>query len=64
MIKHFQVRRKLNKDMNIGTKIPQIQLEDIPALARTADKEANPLYPVPTLYDAKALQSIYYDVME
>ena len=55
---------KLNKDMNIGTKIPQIQLEDIPALARTADKEANPLYPVPTLYDAKALQSIYYDVME
>ena len=50
--------------MNIGTKIPQIQLEDIPALARTADKEANPLYPVPTLYDAKALQSIYYDVME
>lgn len=36
----------------------------IPKLARYADKEANPLYPVPKLMDAKELERFYYDVME
>ena len=55
---------ELNEQMKIGKTIPQLKLDDIPALAKTADKEANPLYPVPTLYDARQLQSIYYDIME
>ena len=48
--------------MNIGTRIDEIQKEDIPTLARTAEKEANPLYPVPVLYTAKQLEKIYYEV--
>ena len=36
--------------------------EDISALAKTADKEANPLYPVPVLFNAKELEEIYYQV--
>ena len=52
----------LNKSMNIGTRIDEIQKEDIPTLARTAETEANPLYPVPVLYTAKQLEKIYYEV--
>ena len=52
----------LNKSMNIGTRIDEIQKENIPTLARTAEKEANPLYPVPVLYTAKQLEKIYYEV--
>ena len=52
----------MNKNMNIGNKIDQIQEEDIPTLAKTAEKEANPLYPVPELYTAKQLEQIYCEV--
>ena len=48
--------------LNEKTGIPEtlaIKEEDIPALARIADKEANPLYPVPKLMNAKALEEIY-----
>ena len=34
--------------------------EDIPVLAKRADKEGNPLYPVPRLMNAKELEQIYY----
>ena len=50
----------LNKNMNIGTTIPEINESDIPALAKTAEHEANPLYPVPKLFTAKELEQIYY----
>lgn len=53
---------KLNKNMNIGTQIPEIQEEDIPELAKTAEKEGNPLYPVPVLWNAKKLEEIYREV--
>ena len=52
----------MNKSMSIGTNIPDIQEADIPALAITAEKEGNPLYPVPVLYTAKQLEDIYYEV--
>ena len=48
--------------MNIGTSIPEIKGEDVPYLAITAEKEANPLYPVPVLYTAEQLEKIYYEV--
>lgn len=54
----------LNKSMNIPTKINGLKKEDIPELAKTASKEANPLYPVPKLMTAKELQSVYYEIME
>ena len=49
--------------MDIPSKLEGIQEEDIPALARYADKEANPLYPVPVLLDASQLEAFYRDVM-
>lgn len=52
----------LNKNMNIGTQIPEIMEEDIPELAKTAEKEGNPLYPVPVLWNVKKLEEIYREV--
>ena len=52
----------MNKAMNITSSINEIKKEDIPALALTAEKEANPLYPVPVLYTAKELEKIYLEV--
>ena len=52
----------LNKAMNIGTQIDSINESDIENLAKTADHEANPLYPVPKLFSAKELEEIYYEV--
>ena len=43
--------------------IPEIQEEDIPKLSHYADKEANPLYPVPVLMDAQELEKFYYMLM-
>ena len=43
----------------IGNAIPELRPEDIPELARHADREANPLYPVPVLMDAGELEKIY-----
>ncbi len=56
--------RRMNAAMNIPEKLPGIRPEDIPKLSRYADKEANPLYPVPKLMDAGELERFYYDVME
>ena len=55
--------RRMNAAMEIPDKLSGIQSADIPKLANYADKEANPLYPVPKLMDAKALEQFYYDVM-
>lgn len=49
----------MNERMNIPKKLDCIKREDIPAMALLADKEANPLYPVPTLWDASELEAIY-----
>ncbi len=49
---------QLNREMGIPASL-DIKEEDIPALARAADAEANPLYPVPKLMDAVELEEIY-----
>ncbi len=49
----------MKQRFSIGNTIPELQSEDIPRLARLADKEANPLYPVPVLKDAKELEEFY-----
>lgn len=53
---------ELNKEMGIPTKIEQIREEDIKELAKTAEHEANPLYPVPVLMTAEELEKIYYQI--
>ena len=49
----------MNERMGIPTKLDCIKKEDIPAMAVLADKEANPLYPVPALWDAEELEALY-----
>ncbi len=53
---------ELNKTLNIPSSLPEIKTEDIPELAKTAEHEANPLYPVPKLYTAKQLETIYHQI--
>lgn len=43
--------------------VKEIQETDIPKLTHYADKEANPLYPVPKLMDASKLEKFYYMLM-
>lgn len=52
----------LNKNMNIPTTINGIKEEDIDLMADHADKEANPLYPVPKLYNKEELKTLYYKI--
>lgn len=58
----IQKIEEMNRLMNIPTTISEINKEDIPELAKTASKEANPLYPVPKLMTAKQLEEIYYEL--
>ena len=51
--------RELNKFMNIPEFLDCIREEDIPTLAKSASKEANPLYPVPKILNAKELETLY-----
>ena len=60
----IQAVRDMERRLDIPTTIPEIRREDVPRLARYADKEANPLYPVPVLLDAGELERFYYEVME
>ena len=56
--------RKLNADMGIPDKIEGIRKEDILSLAKHAEKEANPLYPVPKLMTRKELEAFYYKLSD
>lgn len=56
--------KEMKLRLDIPDVIPEIKAMDIPALARIAAREANPLYPVPVLMNAKQLEQFYYDVME
>ncbi len=53
---------QMNSDMNIGKSLDMIKYEDISSLSKTAEHEANPLYPVPVIYTAKQLETIYKEV--
>ena len=56
--------KDLNAKMNIPNKITGIKQEDIPEMARHAEKEANPLYPVPKLMARKELEGFYYQIAD
>jgi alcohol dehydrogenase class IV len=61
--KFIQAIKDMKSRFNIPDIIPEIQKKDIPKLANYADKEANPLYPVPVLMNAKELEKFYYMLM-
>jgi alcohol dehydrogenase class IV len=54
----------MNRSMNIPEKLTGIKTEDVEELARYADKEGNPLYPVPKLMNASELEPLYHAVKE
>lgn len=62
--KFIEAIKKLNKDMGISDKIEDIKKEDIVALSKHAEKEANPLYPVPKLMTRKELETFYYKIAD
>lgn len=55
----IQKIRDMNNAMNIPEFLDCIREEDIPTLAKSASKEANPLYPVPMIMNAKELETLY-----
>ena len=60
----IQAIREMNRRFGIPERFKEIRSEDIPELAKTADREANPLYPVPVLMDNHQLEHIYKIVQE
>ena len=56
--------RELTAKMNIPDKISGIKKEDISEMAKRAEKEANPLYPVPKLMTKAELEEFYYKVAD
>ena len=56
--------KAMNRRMNIPEKLKGIRKEDIPVMAEHADREGNPLYPVPRLMDAIELEKYYHLVDE
>ena len=61
--KFIQAIRDLNKYMGIPETFDAIREEDIPHMVSYAEKEANPLYPVPVLMDKNELEYFYRAVM-
>ena len=62
--KFIKAIEELNAYMQIPDKLKGIKDEDIPTLARQAEKEGNPLYPVPVFYTAKELERFYREIKE
>ena len=62
--KFIQSIKDLNERMNIPSKLRGIKKEDIDKMAKKAEKEANPLYPVPKLFTKKEIAQIYYDIAD
>lgn len=56
--------KEMKQRFQIPDIVKEIRKEDIPKLAHYADREANPLYPVPVLMNAKELEHFYYLLLE
>ena len=54
--------QEMNDAMEIPRTLTEIREQDIPVMAKHADKEGNPLYPVPMLMNRKELENIYKKV--
>ena len=62
--KFIKAIKTLNSNMGIPDKISGILEEDIPVMAAFAEKEANPLYPVPVLMTQKELSKFNYQIAD
>ena len=61
--KFIQAIKDLNERMNISKTLEEIKKEDIFEMARHAEREANPLYPVPKLMTQHELEVVYLKLM-
>ena len=61
--KFIKAVERLNEKMNIPTALTGIDPEDVPVLAAHAEREANPLYPVPKLMTKQDLEKIYLKII-
>ena len=59
----IRVIEEMKERFGIVNIVKEIQETDIPKLSHYADKETNPLYPVPKLMDASELEKFYYMLM-
>jgi len=55
--------RAMNKRMNIPTGFDFIKEEDIPQMVEWALAEANPVYPVPVIYDKKRCEDVIHRII-
>lgn len=55
--------KDLNAKMGIPEKVKELREVDIKELAKNADNEANPLYPVPKLMGRKELEKMYIKLL-
>lgn len=58
--KFIDAIKSLNTRLGIPDKLVDIKKDDIAALSKHAEREANPLYPVPVLMTRKELEHFYY----
>lgn len=57
--KFIQAIKDLNASMNIPSKLDCIKADDIPLMAKRANSEGNPLYPVPKEMNTAELAAMY-----
>ena len=62
--KFIRAVKELNAKMGIPDKIAGIRDGDIAEMAKHAEKEANPLYPVPKLMTRRELEAFYHKIAE
>lgn len=56
--------RAMNKRMNIPTGFSNIEEKDIPQMVQWALKEANPIYPVPVIYDEAHCAKVIHRIID
>lgn len=62
--KFIESIKTLNRQMNIPEKLQGIKEIDIPRMAAYAEKEANPLYPVPEMFTKKEFEALFYKIAD
>ena len=62
--KFISAVKALNASMGIPERLSGIRKEDIPIMAKHAEREANPLYPVPILMTENELAVFYEQIAD
>ncbi|KGK88156.1 alcohol dehydrogenase [Desulfosporosinus sp. HMP52] len=63
-VKFIEAIKRLNKSMDIPTKVSGIIESDIPVMVKRALDESNPLYPVPKIMSRDDMTKIYHVIKE